>query len=114
MPGYYGVDEEESEMTLSFWYLLQESLWSVDYVEDGAIDALQDWAESLGTDAGEKTSGEDRGAVAQNAAVPIYFGLVQVLKRKVTWPPKADIVRWTKGIETTLILLCIDFTFLIF
>ena len=89
MPGYYGVDEEESEMTLSFWYLLQESLWSVDYVEDGAVDALQDWAESLGTNAEEKAPEEDRGAIAQNAAIPIYMALVQVLKRKATWPPKA-------------------------
>ena len=29
MPGYYGVDEEQSEMTLGFWYLFQESLWSI-------------------------------------------------------------------------------------
>jgi hypothetical protein len=28
-PGYYGVDEDDSEATLRFWHLLQESLWEV-------------------------------------------------------------------------------------
>jgi hypothetical protein len=33
LPEYYGVDEEASEVTLGFWYyyLFQESLWSVEY-----------------------------------------------------------------------------------
>ncbi|KAF8158995.1 hypothetical protein BJ912DRAFT_1069769 [Pholiota molesta] len=31
LPGYYGVDEDESEMTLGFWYLFQEALWSTDF-----------------------------------------------------------------------------------
>lgn len=36
LAGFYGVDEEESEMTLGFWYLLQEALWSTDfYFEEG-------------------------------------------------------------------------------
>ncbi|KAI0318744.1 armadillo-type protein [Amylostereum chailletii] len=33
LPGYYGVDEEESEMTLGFWYLFQEALWNVELPE---------------------------------------------------------------------------------
>jgi len=39
LPGYYGVDEEESEMTLGFWYLFQEALRSTDFhIEDGDSD----------------------------------------------------------------------------
>ena len=42
LQGYYGVDEEESELTLAFWYLFQEALWSADYFEqeddtDGSV-----------------------------------------------------------------------------
>lgn len=101
LPGYYGVDEEESEMTLSFWYLLQESLWSVDF-GDGyseAEDALVDWAESIqGPDAGavRAQSGSQPGA-----AVPIYMELVQALKRKVTWPEKEVLATWTRGARST-------------
>jgi hypothetical protein len=39
LPGFYGIDEEESEMTLGFWYLFQEALWAVDfYAENGDVD----------------------------------------------------------------------------
>lgn len=99
LPGYYGVDEDESEMTLSFWYLLQESLWSVDYSSqpDPVEAALDDWAESLGASAQTATEAEEQEPVSHGAAVPIYQALVQVLKRKVTWPPKSILVSWTKG-----------------
>jgi len=29
------MDEEESEMTLPFWYLFQEALWSTDFIFPG-------------------------------------------------------------------------------
>ena len=44
LPGYYGANEEASEMTLGFWYLFQGSLWSVEY-DDQAED--QDGSPSL-------------------------------------------------------------------
>ena len=46
------VDEDASEMTLGFWYLFQQSLWSVEY-EDQAED--QDGTPSL-VDVTEKES----------------------------------------------------------
>ncbi|KDQ56073.1 hypothetical protein JAAARDRAFT_36863 [Jaapia argillacea MUCL 33604] len=38
LPGFYGVDEEESEMTLGFWYLFQEALWGVQWGGEGSGD----------------------------------------------------------------------------
>ncbi|KAH8115086.1 ARM repeat-containing protein [Phellopilus nigrolimitatus] len=96
LPGYFGVDEEESEMTLSFWYLLQEALWSVDYGDSEAEAALADWAESVqGTgESGQKVKESSRSD--PGAATPIYAELVQVLKRKVTWPERAELATWAR------------------
>ncbi|CUA76173.1 Myb-binding protein 1A [Homo sapiens] [Rhizoctonia solani] len=67
-PGWYGVDEEESEMVLPFWYLLEEALLDADYVGD--------------------QNGELWGT-----AKMIYLELVKILQRKVTWPVEAG---WAK------------------
>lgn len=80
MPGYWGVDEEESDMTLDFWYLFQEALWSVDSNE-GEDDA---------TPAGPE--GEQA-----RISRAVYFELVQVLRRKVIWPERTPLSRWTRG-----------------
>jgi hypothetical protein len=85
LPGYYGVDEEASEMTLGFWYLFQESLWSVEY-EDRAED--QDGIPSL-VDVTEK----EQWAVV-NA---VYVQLVEVLRRKVVWPDQRTLGHWARG-----------------
>ncbi|KAF9495545.1 ARM repeat-containing protein [Pleurotus eryngii] len=74
LPGYHGVDEEESEMTLSFWYLFQETLWSIDYDEDAVGGSKEDEV------------------VAVSRAV--YSQLVQVLRRKMVWP--APMSGWTR------------------
>ncbi|KAI6009284.1 armadillo-type protein [Pisolithus marmoratus] len=84
LPGYYGVDEEESEMTLGFWYLLQESLWSVDFDEDGE---------------GEDVSSSPLAVEEQNRMAvvhAVYAELVKVLRRKVAWPPPNVLASWTK------------------
>ena len=70
-PGYYGIDEEESETTLSFWYLLQESLWEATYPDD------------------EKQ--EQQMGIAKE----LYREVVNTLRRKVTWP--ANPIDWDAG-----------------
>jgi hypothetical protein len=83
LPGYYGVDEEESEMTLSFWYLFQEALWSTDfYVSDGGDEVA-------------KNSGIDQQGEQVAMAKAVYSELVQVLRRKVAFPSKGS--GWSKG-----------------
>jgi hypothetical protein len=73
-PGYYGLDEEESEMTLGFWYLFQETLWSTDFLEE------------------DTANGNGQQQVATARAV--YSEVVKVLRRKATFPPPGD--NWTK------------------
>jgi len=86
LPGYYGVDEEESEMTLGFWYLFQEALWSTDfYIEEGADDRSPAPADV-----------ED-GAEAKQVtmAKAVFTELVKVLRRKVVFP--APGAGWSRG-----------------
>ncbi|KAG6844170.1 hypothetical protein H0H87_009289 [Tephrocybe sp. NHM501043] len=80
LPGYYGEDEEESELTLAFWYLFQEALWSTDYyIEEG------DASESSNIDGSEEV---------QAMAKLVYIELVKVLRRKVAFPGKGS--GWSK------------------
>ncbi|TFK73053.1 ARM repeat-containing protein [Pluteus cervinus] len=83
MPGSYGVDEEESDITLGFWYLFQEALWSTDF----------DLGEEEVQDPGEKPllNKENEAITIAKAA---YTELVQVLRRKVTFPGAGS--GWTK------------------
>lgn len=82
LPGYYGVDEEESEMTLGFWYLFQEALWSSDpdYESD---------AEELPT---KRHDGEQ-----WTIAKAVYSELIKVLQRKATWPERSTLQTWPRG-----------------
>ncbi|KAF8188698.1 armadillo-type protein [Pholiota molesta] len=78
LPGYYGVDEDESEMTLGFWYLFQEALWSTDFfVEEEGEEAAPAVPET-----GE--GGESQQVVMAKA---VFRELVQILRRKVAFPP---------------------------
>ncbi|KAI0799725.1 ARM repeat-containing protein [Irpex lacteus] len=81
IPGYYGVDEEESEMTLGFWYLFQESLWS------SGPDPDEDEDEPPSS----KLSGEQ-----WNVSKAVYLELIQVLRRKSVWPPKNVLQGWPR------------------
>ena len=79
LPGYAGLDEDESEMTLAFWYLFQESLWTADYHPDFDED-------------GTGPSGlEGEQATVTQA---LYRELVQILRRKVVWPSDSS---WPRG-----------------
>ena len=83
LPGYHGVDEEESELTLGFWYLFQEALWNVD------ADADQEEVESPEHIKAER----DQWTVAK----AVYTELVKVLRRKVIWPPVSVLNGWARG-----------------
>ena len=78
LPGYYGVDEEESEMTLGFWYLFQKALWDKDH-RDTTEAAVDDQT--------------------------IFSELVQVLRRKVAFPPAGS--GWSRDSFFMLFLLLI-------
>jgi hypothetical protein len=74
LPGSYGVDEEESERTLGFWYLLQEALWEVEFPPEIEVTREKEmWV----------------------LAKAVYAELVAALRTKVRWPPPAT--GWAKG-----------------
>lgn len=84
LPGCFGVDEDESEMTLGFWYLFQESLWSVEY---------DDVDDDKGSVPPADTEERNR-MVLVNA---VYVELVKILRSKVAWPPQSILNGWPKG-----------------
>jgi len=83
LPGSYGVDEEESERMLGFWYLLQEALWSAEFTpETEATREKEIWA----------------------LARAVYSELVSALRTKVRWPsPPAG---WAKGARVSSYFKC--------
>jgi hypothetical protein len=84
LPGFYGVDEEESELTLGFWYLFQEALWSLDN------DESDDDAAATGQPTRQE---QDQWSVAK----AVYVEVVRVLRRKIVWPNAVTLSSWTKG-----------------
>lgn len=86
LPGYYGVDEEESERVLGFWYLFQEALWTVEFptTDNEAEREKEMWA----------------------LAKAVYAELVAVLRNKVRWPTPPT--GWPKGtLAFHLLFLCV-------
>jgi len=69
-PGWYGEDEEESEMTLPLWCLLEEALLDSDFIADPE-------------------------GIRFGIAKAVYSELVCVLKRKCVWPKSAELAHWT-------------------
>ena len=86
LPGYYGVDEEESEMTLGFWYLFQEALWSTNL-----------YANDDGRPYSPSPEDKDTGTTPKQVlmAKAVFSELVQVLRRKVAFPPAGS--GWSRG-----------------
>lgn len=102
LDGYYGEDEDESEMTLGFWYLFQEALWGTDYYfdQDGnGVEVDQDGVETWGKD------GKEKEKERMDVAKAVYSELVQTLRRKVRIPPAELAARWPKGVFPSI--LCI-------
>jgi len=80
LPGSYGVDEEESERMLGFWYLLQEALWAVEFPPEV-----------------EATREKEMWTLAK----AVYAELVAALRTKVRWPPPPT--GWAKGARIPLL-----------
>ena len=74
LPGSYGVEEEESERSLGFWYLLQEALWEVEFPPETEV------------------THEKEMWVLPKA---VYAELVAALRTMVRWP--LPTTGWEKG-----------------
>ena len=84
LPGYYGIDEEESEMTLGFWYLYQEALWGTNYYFEYGDEERSSVPPDMGN------GGEGQEVLMAKA---VYSELVKILRRKVVFPPGG----WLRG-----------------
>jgi hypothetical protein len=91
LPGFYGVDEEESEMTLGFWYIFQEALWSAEFDPDEVAD-----------EENERVNGKEQWPLVE----AVYSELVRVLRAKVVWPVREILNTWSSG-ESILDDLCL-------
>jgi hypothetical protein len=90
LPGYFGVDEEESDLTLPFWYIFQEALWSI---EPGGDDDA-----GLTRAASTASNGLSMHEQQQmDVAKAVYAECVRVLRRKVVWPNRETLKIWPKG-----------------
>lgn len=99
LPGFYGTDEEESELTLGFWYLFQEALWNVEYdIEHGGQDSGPEFDEE-----------EQKQKARVDTAKAVYSELVQILRRKVTWPGSELLKSWTRGETRTFFIEFLSF-----
>lgn len=74
-------------MTLGFWYLFQEALWSTDYGSEGGAD------EAVEGTAGLSKAEQELWAVAK----AVYAEAVRALRTKVVWPAAPVLSGWTKG-----------------
>ncbi|KAG8802127.1 hypothetical protein FRC17_006479, partial [Serendipita sp. 399] len=119
-PGFFGTEEEDSESTLGFWYLLQESLWEAGEEEEEANDisslintesikALQTVIEDvvdgvnnldyMMDEEGPMKSpidGESQIKKAETGdrmkmARMLFSEAVTILRRKVTWPTPGQV-----------------------
>ena len=79
-PGYFGVDEEISDLCLSFWYLFQEALWNAD---DSTT---------------KPVSNEDE---KQAVVKRLYVRVVKALRGKAMWPSPGH--SWSKGMPVLFI-----------
>lgn len=106
-PGYYAEDESVSDLTLNFWYMLQESLG--DLQADGSDDSLEhnDGQEEdrpiiLSTiSTASSITGLDRQSLQaiKEASIHVYIRLTEVLRKKLEYPPHNEWLTWTRDIR---------------
>ncbi|KAG0228175.1 hypothetical protein BGW42_002332 [Actinomortierella wolfii] len=106
-PGYYAEDETISDMTLNFWYMLQESLSELpsyeddnangtgdggDYEEEVVVDSISSASQTVGLD-------QESIRAIKAASVEIYKELIEVLRAKLEFPPQKEWSKWTRDIR---------------
>lgn len=106
-PGYYAEDESVSELTLNFWYMLQESLG--DLQVDGSDDSLEhstgqeeDRPVILSTiSSAASITGLNRESLQaiRKASTHVYIRLTEVLRKKLEYPPNNEWRTWARDIR---------------
>ncbi|KAF8986272.1 hypothetical protein BGZ46_006894 [Entomortierella lignicola] len=109
-PGYYAEDEEISDLTLNFWYVLQESLSELQ---------PDDSEDHTGRNANRESFDEDRHVVLSSissassivglskqslqtikeASIQVYIKLTEVLRKKLEYPVQREWMTWARDIR---------------
>ncbi|KAF8929915.1 hypothetical protein BGZ58_008598 [Dissophora ornata] len=109
-PGYYAEDETISDLTLNFWYMLQESLSELQ-PDDSEDRSGQDMdRESLDEDrhvilssisSASTITGLNKQSLQEikKASIHVYIRLTEVLRKKLEYPPQKEWVTWTRDIR---------------
>ncbi|KAI8820459.1 armadillo-type protein [Fimicolochytrium jonesii] len=116
--GYFGADQEVSELPLEFWALLQEEVETIQdtyedmsessgvrFVEPDDLDVpvnlsgvLLEGVENTGLSSGSQAK-RDQHAAALEAARTVFGKLVEILCQKMTFPPEAEWTEWPKDLR---------------
>ncbi|KAF0484223.1 ARM repeat-containing protein [Gigaspora margarita] len=96
-PGYFGQDQEISEMPLQFWYLLQEPLFDPDIIPVNNIDNDTVNGEDAVTSTLHITPDESR--KIREMSLVVFRRLVEILRSKIQYPPDVEWAEWTKDVK---------------
>lgn len=95
-PGYFGADQEISEIPLNFWSDLQESMVDAEDLFGGG--AGKDEEELVDEEeAARREEKEEEQRRVKEAASLVYRKLVEVLRMKIEYPEEEEWAGWTKG-----------------
>ncbi|KAG0297014.1 hypothetical protein BGZ96_007898 [Linnemannia gamsii] len=104
-PGYYAEDETTSDLTLNFWYMLQESLseLSAEDLEDGGRESVDEDRQIILSTISSASSitGLDKPSLQaiKAASIHVYIRLTEVLRRKLEYPTQREWLSWTRDIR---------------
>jgi len=104
-PGYYADDETVSDMTLNFWYMLQESISELptEEYEDTSSNGLDDDRKAVISSVSSASGimGLNRQSLQsiKLASIQVYSRLVDVLRRKLEFPLHKDWLTWARDIR---------------
>ncbi|KAF9430455.1 hypothetical protein BGZ94_006803 [Podila epigama] len=104
-PGYYAEDETISDLTLNFWYMLQESLSELPSEDAGSGPDDDDDRGSQqvlsSISSASNTIGLDQQSIQtiKEASIHVYTRLIEVLRKKLEFPVQSEWHSWTKDIR---------------
>ncbi|KAI1318424.1 hypothetical protein EDD11_006508 [Mortierella claussenii] len=109
-PGYYAEDETISDLSLNFWYMLQESLSELQPEdsedEEGGVmggdNADDDRQVTLSTiSSASSITGLNKQSLQaiKEASVHVYIRLTEVFRKKLQYPPQKEWMTWARDIR---------------
>ncbi|KAF9192441.1 hypothetical protein BGZ51_005635 [Haplosporangium sp. Z 767] len=99
-PGYYAEDETVSDLTLNFWYMLQESLSELSADQGSGYESLDDDRQEILSSISSASSITGLNAQSlqaiRDASVHVYIRLTEILRKKLEYPPNKEWFSWTR------------------